>query len=102
DHGAVEDVESGEQRRGAMPFIVVRHGAGAARLHRNTRLGGVESLDLALLINREHDRMGGRVDVEPDNVLELFRKLRVIRQLEGPDAMRSAVMSLQAAMHRTP
>jgi hypothetical protein len=25
-HGAVEDVEGGEQRRGTMPLVVVRHG----------------------------------------------------------------------------
>jgi hypothetical protein len=37
----------------------VRHRPGTARLHRQTRLGAVERLDLALLVDREDDRMGG-------------------------------------------
>jgi hypothetical protein len=34
-------------------------------------LGAVERLDLALLIEREHHRMGRRIDIEPDDVSEL-------------------------------
>lgn len=33
NYRAVEDVEGGEQRRGAMAFAVMRHLAGTARLH---------------------------------------------------------------------
>ena len=47
DDGAVEDVESGEQRGRAVTFVVVRHRPGAARLHRQPGLGAVECLDLA-------------------------------------------------------
>ena len=47
DHSAVDDVEGGEQRRCAMALVVVRHGAAAAFLQRQTRLGAVERLDLA-------------------------------------------------------
>ena len=42
-----EDIESGEQRGRAVTFVVVGHRSGAARLHRQTRLGVVERLDLA-------------------------------------------------------
>jgi hypothetical protein len=55
-------------------FVVVRHRPGTARLHRQTRLGAVERLDLALLIDREDDRMGGRIDVEADDVFEFSRR----------------------------
>jgi hypothetical protein len=47
DDGAIEDVESCEQRGGAVTFVVVRHRPGAAWLHRRSRLGAVECLDLA-------------------------------------------------------
>ena len=47
DDGAIEDVESCEQRGGAVTFVVVRHRPGAAWLHRQSRLGAVECLDLA-------------------------------------------------------
>ena len=45
--GAIEDVEGCKQRGGAVTFVVVRHRPGAARLHRQPRLGTVERLDLA-------------------------------------------------------
>jgi hypothetical protein len=101
DDGAVEDVEGGEQRGCAVTFVVMRHGVGAARLHRQSWLGAVERLDLALFFDRENDRMGGRVDVEADNVLEFLRELRVVRQLERPDAMRGELVSLKDALHRS-
>jgi hypothetical protein len=59
DDGAVEPIEGGKQRRCAMAFVVVGHRPGAALLHRQTGLGAVERLDLALLINREDDGVGG-------------------------------------------
>jgi hypothetical protein len=61
----------------------------------------IERLDLALLVDREDDRVGGRIDIEADDVPELFGKLRVVRQLEGPNAMRLNPMSFQDALHRT-
>src|SRR6266480_6364894 len=50
DDGAVENVEGGEQGGCAVAFVVVGHRPGAARLHRQSRLGAVEGLDLALLV----------------------------------------------------
>ena len=40
EDGAVEDVEGGEQRGRAVALVVMRHGAGAALLHRQAGLGG--------------------------------------------------------------
>src|SRR5271156_5382420 len=82
DDRAIEDVEGGEQRGGAVTFVVVGHRPGPTRLHRQARLGAVKSLDLALLIDREDDGMGGWVDIEPDDILEFLGELRVRRQLE--------------------
>ncbi len=61
DDGAVEHIEGGKQRRCAMAFVVVGHRPSAALLHRQTGLGAVERLDLALLIYREDDGVGGRI-----------------------------------------
>src|SRR5437773_2387802 len=85
DDGAVENVEGGEQGGCAVAFVVVGHRPGAARLHRQSRLGAVEGLDLALLVDRENDGVGGRIDVEADDVPELRGELRVVRQLERPE-----------------
>jgi hypothetical protein len=47
DDLAGRHIERGEQRRGPVTFVVVRHGAGAALLHGQARLGAIEGLDLA-------------------------------------------------------
>src|SRR5438067_203242 len=64
DDGAVENVEGGKQGGCAVAFVIVGRRPGAAGLHRQSRLGAVEGLDLALLVDRENDGVGGRVDVE--------------------------------------
>ena len=69
DDGAIEDVEGSEQRDGAVTFVVVGHRTGTARLHRQPWLGAVECLNLALFVDREDDRMGGRIDIEPTMLL---------------------------------
>jgi len=83
-----------------MAFVIMGHSTGAAALHRQARLGAIESLDLALLIERKDHRMGGRIDVEADDVLELVGKPWVVRQLEGPDAVRHELVSLKDPLHR--
>ena len=100
DDVAFEDIEGGEQGCGAVAFVVVGHGAGASLLHGQSRLGAVEGLNLALLVDREDDGMSGRVDIEADNVPELVGELRVLRQLEGADAVRGELMGLENALDR--
>ena len=51
DDRAVEHVEGGEQRGRAVALVVVGHGPGPPLLHRQARLGAVERLDLALLVD---------------------------------------------------
>ena len=74
DDGPIEDVEGREQRGRAMTLVVVGHRPGAALLHRQAGLSAVERLDLALLIDRENDGMGGRIDIEADDVAQLARQ----------------------------
>jgi hypothetical protein len=69
DDSAIEDVKGSEQRGGSVTLVIVRHRPGAAGLLRQPRLGTVERLDLAFLVDRENDRMGGRIDVEADHIL---------------------------------
>src|SRR3954454_3633014 len=66
DHRAVEHVEGGEEGRGPVPDITVGHGRELARLYRPTWLGPVASLDLALLVDRQHDRVRRRAHVKTD------------------------------------
>jgi len=51
DHGAIEDIECGKQRRRAMALVVVGQRGAASLLHRQAGLRAVERLDLRLLIH---------------------------------------------------
>jgi hypothetical protein len=88
DHRAVEHAERGEQGGGAVPLVIVRHGLAAARLDRQSGLGAVERLDLALFVEREHHGVSWRIDIEPDDVSELGGKAGIARALEGAQPMR--------------
>src|SRR5579864_8775991 len=68
DDLAIQHVEGGKQRGGAVSDVVVCHGATATLLHRQARLGAIERLDLALFVDRENNGMRRRVHIEPDNV----------------------------------
>ena len=71
-----------------MALVIMCHGAAAALLHGQTRLGAVECLDLALFINRQHDGVGWRVDIEHDDLVPLSGELWTIGQLELARPMR--------------
>ena len=101
DDGAVEDVQRGEERGRAVPLVVVGHRAGAALLQRQAGLGAVERLDLALLVDREHDGVRRRVDVEPDHVAQLRDELRIVRELELPHPVRLEPVGAPDALDRT-
>src|ERR1700691_340654 len=88
DDAALQHVERGEQRRRAVALVIMGHRPAATALHRQPRLGAVERLDLRLLIDPEHQRVLGRIDVETDDILNLGGKLRIVRQLEGAHPMR--------------
>ena len=86
DDGAVSDVHRREQARGPVTEVVVgplRH----ARHHRERRLRAGQRLHLRLLVHAQDHRGLGRVQVEPDDVVDLLHKQRVIRQLEPVGAV---------------
>src|SRR3984957_13008258 len=87
DDSAVEDVQRGEQGRGAVALVIVRHGAEPTLLQRQARLGAVEGLDLGLLVDRQHDGVGRRIDIESDHIAQLGDELRIVRELELPAPM---------------
>ena len=74
NHRAVEDVERREQRGRAVPDIIVGHRSGPALLDRQARLSAVERLNLRLLVNRENQAVGRRVEIEPHDIAQLGGK----------------------------
>src|SRR5512144_2552416 len=102
DHRAVEHVHGSEQRRRAVADVVVRHRAGPPLLHRQAGLRAVESLDLRLLVDREDDSMGRRVDVKADHIADLAGELRVAAELEGSQPVRRGGKSFGSMRHWHP
>lgn len=95
DHGPVEHIERRKERGGAVAFVIMGHGARSPLLERQTGLGSVEGLKLALLIERQDDRVGGWRDIKADDVAELVDELRIIGKLELPNAVRLEAMARQ-------
>lgn len=82
NHCAFEHVERGKQGGGAVSLVVVCHGAGPALFHGQAVLVAVKRLDLRLLIDREHDGVRRRVDVEPAGIAQFGDNLGIVRELE--------------------
>ena len=100
DHRAVEDVHRGEQRRRSVPLVVVRHGSGAALLQRQSGLGAVQRLNLALLVDRQDDGVRGRIDIEPDDVAQFVDEARIVGQLELAHPVRLKAVGAPDALNR--
>ena len=98
-HAAGGGVERGEDRRRAMPLVVMGHGAGPARLQRQARLGPVQRLGLRLLVDAQHHRPLRRVEVQPDHVDELGLEAGIGRQLERVDPPRPQLAGLPHPGH---
>ena len=69
DDGAVEHVESREQGRGAVALVVMLFVP--ERPFFIAPAGSIKGLDLALFIDRQHQGLVGRIEVEADNLLDL-------------------------------
>src|SRR3972149_8751316 len=86
DDAAFEHVDGGKQRGRSVALVVVGHRAQATWIERQAGLSAVERLDLALLVEAEDQSMLGRIEVEPDDVVELLEEVGIATHLErlGP------------------
>lgn len=89
DDLAVLHIERGEQCGRAVAHIVVGDAFDVAQAHRQNRLCPLQRLNLAFLVDAEHQRFVRRVEVEPDDVAHFFDKEGIVRQLEGFAPMRA-------------
>ncbi len=94
DHGSVEDVQGGKECGRAVAFVIMGHGPALARLQRQARLGPIESLNLALLVDGDDHGVSWRVHIETDDVLDLLGEFRIVGALEGAKPMRLQAIGL--------
>ena len=88
DHGARLEVERGEQVGSAVTQIVGSTPLSLAGAHRQQRLTAIECLDLALLVDAQHQRAVRRIEVKPDDIAHFLDEQRVFGKLEALDSMR--------------
>ena len=84
EHLAGAHVQRGEQVRRAVAHVVVGALLGHVEGDRQQWLGPVQRLDAGLLIDREHHRTAGRVQVQPDDVGDLLGERRFLLTLNVP------------------
>src|SRR5208283_2274002 len=91
---AFQHIEGGKQRGRAIALVVVGHRATPAFLEGQSRLSPVQSLDLTLLIQTQHQRLLRRVEIQPDHVGQLLQKPRIAREFESPAQVRFVIVQL--------
>jgi hypothetical protein len=59
-------------------LVIMGYGASAPLLHRQTRLGTIKRLNLALLVNRQDNGVAGRIDIEANDLVQFGGKLGIV------------------------
>ena len=83
DHMPLEDIQRRKQRGRAVPLVIVRLPRRHPWPQGQDRLRAIEGLNLALLIDAQHQRLRGRIQIEADDVPQLAHEVRIAAELEG-------------------
>jgi hypothetical protein len=76
------ELQSREERCSSEPFVTVRHRGGSTPLNRQAGLCAIEGLNLTLLVGAQDHGVIRWIDVEPDDVLKLLDKERIVTELK--------------------
>ena len=79
---AASRIESGEQSRCAVTFVVMGQGLTSTTLQRQTGLCEIQGRDLAFLVHAQHQRMFRRIQIEANDVFQLFCELGIVADPE--------------------
>lgn len=82
-----------------MARVVVRAGTDVADALRQSRLSPLQRLALALFIATEHQRLGGRIEIKPDDIPKLGFEVRVTRQFERAGQVGLDLVGRPNALH---
>ena len=100
DDGCIQNVQRRKQGGCAVALVIMGHGCPASLLHWQAGLRAIKRLNLGRFIDRKHDRVGGRRDIQADNISELLKQGRIVGELELPPAMRAETVRLPNSLHR--
>ena len=91
---ALQNHQSGEQRRGPRADLIMSEGAATALLKWQARLRAIQSLHLALLIPAKNQALFWRIKVKAHHVGQLLQKFDIARELECTRSMRLEIVLL--------
>ena len=100
EHLAGGHVEGGEEGGGAVTDVAMRDAFDVSEPKGQQRLGSLQRLGLALLIDAEHHRVVGWVEVESDDIVDLLDEERIGGELEVLPAMRLDIERFPDAVNR--
>ncbi len=100
DDLAVEHAEGREKGGGSVALVIVSLAGWDTGPQGQQRLSSIQSLNLAFLVDTEHQCFVGRVQVKADDIVEFFDERFVAAELERFDPMRLPVVLLPKAMNR--
>ena len=109
DHRAIVGIERREQGRGAVALVVMGHACAQTSFHRQTRLGSVQRLNLALLVAAQRglvDLMLALVETwersTGSNRIELAERSRIWRVNIDDGRLRTRAMERYLSVSKLP
>jgi hypothetical protein len=101
DDGARSDIQSGEQCCRPVAEIIMRHAFDIAETHGQDGLTTLSSLDLSFFIDTKNEGIIWGIEVQTDDVTNLFDEERVSRQRKAPGAVWLNPKKLHVAVNGT-
>jgi len=83
DHFPIEHAEGYKQHGRPVSFVIVCLFPAASLFHRQSRLGSVQSLDLALFIHTQNQGLIRRVQIKTHHVLQLLNTIFISAEYTG-------------------
>ncbi|MDQ1404869.1 MAG: hypothetical protein QOG55_498, partial [Acidobacteriaceae bacterium] len=99
DHSAAGQIQSGEQRGGAMANVVVSYPFDVTQPHGQQGLSALQGLDLALFIDAQHHGFVRRMQIQPHDIPHFFNEEGIGGELKVTLPMRLQTKRAPNAMH---
>lgn len=99
ENGPGGDVQGGKQSGRPVANVIVDDSLDVTEAHGQHRLRPVQSLNLALFIDAQHQSMIGRIQIQTRDIAHFFDEERIVGKFETASAMGLQREGAEQAMH---
>lgn len=99
EHDAIDDIQGGKQRRGAMTDVIVSDAFNVAETHRQYGSGALERLTLALFVHAQHQGVLRWTQVQADHIAQFLDEELIGRELETFASVRLQTQQFEVTVH---